>query len=202
MIQEETKIKELSLPLKNLTKETFTIDEKNDFTFSKYGATLREKREDGSYEYKSVKKDIKIDLDKLKQGSYTLDELLETKEKYMGKYEDQDMFLKNGKYGLYVEWGENKKTLNQVKKTIETITMEDIEKVIKNKNESANILRVINDSISIRKGKYGPYVYYKRKDMKQPQFFNINKFKEGFTYCKEEVLINWLNETYNIPIET
>ena len=38
--------------------------------------------------------------------------------------------------------------------------------------------------------------------MKQPQFFNIKKFKEGFTYCKEEVLINWLNETYNIPIET
>merc|ERR1711991_546145 len=70
----ETKIKELSLPLKNLTKETYTIDEKNDFTLSKYGATIRENREDGSYEYKSVKKDIKIDLDKLKQGSYTLDE--------------------------------------------------------------------------------------------------------------------------------
>lgn len=198
----ETKIKELSLPLKNLTKETYTIDQNNDFTFSKYGATIREKREDGSYEYKSVKKDIKIDLDKLKQGSYTLDELLETKEKYMGKYEDEDMFLKNGKYGLYVEWGENKKTLNQTKKTIETITMEDIEKIIKSKNDSANILRVINNNISVRKGKFGPYVYYKRKDMKQPQFFNIKKFKEGFTYCKEEVLINWLNETYNIPIET
>ena len=198
----ETKIKNLSQPLKNLTKEIYMIDEKNDFTFSKYGATIREKREDGSYEYKSVKKDIKIDLDKLKQGSYTLDELLETKEKYMGKYEDEDMFLKNGKYGLYVEWGENKKTLNQTKKTIETITMEDIEKIIKSKNDSANILRVINNNISVRKGKFGPYVYYKRKDMKQPQFFNIKKFKEGFTYCKEEVLINWLNETYNIPIET
>ena len=88
------------------------------------------------------------------------------------------------------------------KKTIETITMEDIEKIIKSKNDSANILRVINNNISVRKGKFGPYVYYKRKDMKQPQFFNIKKFKEGFTYCKEEVLINWLNETYNIPIET
>lgn len=198
----EKKIKELSKPLKTLTKETYTIDDKNDFTFSRYGATIREKQEDGSFEYKSVKKDLKIDLEKLKKGSYTLDELLETKEKYMGKYEDQDMFVKNGKYGLYAEWGENKKTLNQTKKTIETITMEDIEKIIKSKNDSANILRVINDSISIRKGRFGPYVYYKRKDMKQPQFFNLKKFKEGFTYCKEEVLINWLNETYNIPIET
>ena len=195
----ESKIKELSKLLK-LTKE-HTIDENNEFTFSKYGATIREKKEDGSYDYKKVKSDIKIDLDKLKEGKYDLDELVEIKERYIGKYEDEDLFVKHGMYGLYAQWGENKKTLNSIKKTIENITMEDIEKCILTKNESSNILRVINDDISVRKGKYGPYVYYKRKDMGQPQFYNIKKFKEGFTYCEKKVLIDWLVETYSLPIE-
>lgn len=197
----ESKIKELSKPLKKLTKETYTIDENNEFTFSKYGATIREKKEDGSYNYKKVKSDIKIDLDKLKEGKYDLDELVEIKERYIGKYEDEDLFVKHGMYGLYAQWGENKKTLNSIKKTIENITMEDIEKCILTKNESSNILRVINDDISVRKGKYGPYVYYKRKDMGEPKFYNIKKFKEGFTYCEKKVLINWLVETYSLPIE-
>ncbi len=195
----ESKIKELSKPLKKLTKETYTIDENNEFTFSKYGATIREKKEDGSYDYKKVKSDIKIDLDKLKEGKYDLDELVEIKERYIGKYEDEDLFVKHGMYGLYAQWGENRKTLNSIKKTIENITMEDIEKCILTKHESSNILRVINDEISVRKGKYGPYVYYKRKDMGEPKFYNIKKFKEGFTYCDKDVLINWLSETYNLP---
>ena len=38
--------------------------------------------------------------------------------------------------------------------------------------------------------------------MSKPEFYNIKKFKEGFTYCKEEVLINWLNEQYNIPLNS
>ncbi len=197
----ENKIKELSKPLKNLSKEVYKLDDKNEFLFSKYGATIRELQSDGKYEYKNIKKDIKIDLDKLKEGGYKLSELLEDKDKYMGKYDNMDLYVKTGMYGLYAEWGDNKKTLASLKKNISNITFEEIEKFL-NKNESSNILRSINENISIRKGKFGPYVYYKTKTMKQPQFFNLKKFKEGFTYCKEEVLINWLNETYSVTIET
>lgn len=198
----ENKIKELSKPLKNLSKEVYKLDDKNEFLFSKYGATIRELQSDGKYEYKNIKKDIKIDLDKLKEGHYKVSELLEDKDKYMGKYDNIDLYVKTGMYGLYAEWGDNKKTLASLKKNISNITFEEIEKFLNNKSESSNILRSINENISIRKGKFGPYVYYKTKTMKQPQFFNLKKFKEGFTYCKEEVLINWLNETYSVTIET
>lgn len=198
----ENKIKELSKPLKNLSKEVYKLDDKNEFVFSKYGATIRELLPDGKYEYKNIKKDISIDLDKLKEGHYKVNELLEEKDKYMGKYDNVDLYVKTGMYGLYAEWGDNKKTLASLKKNINNITFEEVEKFLNNKNESSNILRNINENISIRKGKFGPYVYYKTKTMKQPQFFNLKKFKEGFTYCKEQVLINWLNETYNVTIET
>ena len=63
-------------------------------------------------------------------------------------------------YGVYAEWGENKKTLNSIKK-LENITLEDLD--VLTKNSDSNILRTINEDISVRKGKYGPYVYYKER---------------------------------------
>ena len=195
------KIKELIKPLKDLKKETYELDENKELIFSQYGPSIRITLEDGSVEYKSVKKSINLDLDKLKNKEYNVDDLIEVKEKYLGKYEDLDVYVKLGMYGVYAEWGENKKTLNSIKKKLENITLEDFESVL-TKNSDSNILRTINEDISVRKGKYGPYVYYKRKDMSKPEFYNIKKFKEGFTYCKEEVLINWLNEQYNIPLNS
>ena len=197
----EKKIKELIKPLKDLKKETYELDENKELIFSQYGPSIRITLEDGSVEYKSVKKSINLDLEKLKNKEYNVDDLIEVKEKYLGKYEDLDVYVKLGMYGVYAEWGENKKTLNSTKKKLENITLEDFESVL-TKNSDSNILRTINENISVRKGKYGPYVYYKRKDMSKPEFYNIKKFKEGFTYCKEEVLINWLNEQYNIPLNS
>ena len=140
--------------------------------------------EDGSVEYKSVKKSINLDLDKLKNKEYNVDDLIEVKEKYLGKYEDLDVYVKLGMYGVYAEWGENKKTLNSIKK-LENITLEDFESVL-TKNSDSNILRTINEDISVRKGKYGPYVYYKRKDMSKPEFYNIKNSKKVLHIVKKK----------------
>jgi hypothetical protein len=51
----------------------------------------------------------------------------------------------------------------------------------------------------IKKGKFGAYVYYKRQDMKKPEFLNIKTFKEGFLTCDSNVLVAWLCEKYNLP---
>ena len=61
-----------------------------------------------------------------------------------------------------------------------------------------SVLRVLNDNFSVRTGKYGPYVYYKRASMAKPIFYNIKKFKESFTYCNADILIKWICDTYNI----
>ena len=41
-----------------------------------------------------------------------------------------------------------------------------------------NILKELNKDISIRTGKFGPYVYYKTQKMKKPKFISIKKVKE------------------------
>jgi hypothetical protein len=37
--------------------------------------------------------------------------------------------------------------------------------------------KTLNGELSIRKGRYGHYVYYKTAGMSVPKFFNIKKFK-------------------------
>jgi topoisomerase IA-like protein len=143
---------------------------------------------------------MKIDLEKLKAGGYSVDELYEIKNNYLGKYQDHDMFIKNGKFGPYVEWGDNRESIKKIEKPLDIITLEDIKEFLASDSSSKNksILRVLNTEFSIRKGKFGAYAYYKRPDMNKPTFYNINKFPEGFSTCSADVLIEWLKTTYHI----
>lgn len=199
-----TEIKELSAPLSKLTKQTFTIDDEHDVVFEKFGAVIKKKTEEGTSEYIQIKKSITLDLDKLKRGEYALDDLIELKTNYLGKYKDHDLYIKTGKFGPYVEWGENKKgiksLLEETKKTVDEITLEDIEAAFDDPafKIDKNVLRVLNKDMSVRKGKFGAYVYYKRADMKSPSFLNIKKFPEGYMACKIDTLVHWLCETYQI----
>ena len=38
-----------------------------------------------------------------------------TIDKVLGKYNHKDLVLKKGKFGLYVTWGDNKKSINNIK---------------------------------------------------------------------------------------
>jgi hypothetical protein len=49
-----------------------------------------------------------------------------------------------------------------------------------------DVLRELNDVMAVRKGKYGAYVFYKRPDMKKPQFLDIKKCPHGFLNCEVE----------------
>ena len=117
----------------------------------------------------------------------------------IGEWEGSELSILNGRYGIYAQWGENKKSLSFIKKPFAELTMKDVSAHLsKSEKTDANILRVLNDEFSVRKGKYAPYVYYKRANMAKPEFYNIKKFRESFTYCEPEILIQWVRETYNI----
>jgi DNA topoisomerase-1 len=81
-------------------------------------------------------------------------------------------------------------------------TSEEIANAFKNKQCSQtkdnNIIRVLTENMSIRNGKYGAYIYYKTEKMFKPKFLNIQKFKESYRHCSEEVLMKWIKETYNV----
>ena len=197
-------IKELSKELTSLTKQVYPIDDTHDYIFEKFGPVIRNRLEDGTFEYKQAKKDMKIDFEKLKNRQYILDELYEIKNDCLGKYEDEDMFIKNGKFGVYVEWGDKRESIKKIEKPIDQITLQDVidylgtDKMQQNKS----LLRIVTPELSIRKGKgrLGNYVYYKREDMPKPAFYNLKKFPEGYITCEPKVLIDWLIETYNITI--
>jgi len=196
----DKEIKELSKTIKNVSKQTYVLDNKHELVFQAYGPSIKRTLEDGSVEYLPAKKDMKIDLEKLKDGKYSLDDVIEIKNGCLGKYENEDMFIKNGRYGPYVEWGEKRESIKEIQKPIGEITLSDVENYLSKSSGKTekNVLRILNDELSVRKGKFGAYVYYKRKDMSKPDFLNIKKFNEGFLTCESDTLIEWLKNTYKI----
>jgi len=211
-------IKALSTKISKKTKQIYNLEEGYDFMFEKYGATIKHKIGDDEHEYLPVKKDMNIDLEKLQRGEYKIDDLLEIGNRCIGQHEGADVFIKRGKFGVYIEWkqGESetptresiKPIEKKINKTMDQIMVEDVVELLQKHSSNANnndndkaipILRQLNADMSIRKGKYGPYVFYKRPDMKAPKFLNIKKFTDGYFGCDADKLINWLTETYYLP---
>ena len=197
-----SQIKDLSKQMDSVVKQIFNIEAGYDFMFEKYGPSIKHTMEDGTIEYLSVKKDMNVDLCKLKMGEYTLDDLIENTNRCLGEYQGEQIFIKRGRYGVYVEWNDRKESMKSINKPMDEITLKEVEEYLTEletkKTKEPAILRQLNAEMSIRKGKFGPYVFYKRLDMKKPQFLNIKPFKDSFFSCDADTLIKWLHETNNL----
>ena len=103
--------------------------------------------------FKSVRKDI--DIDKLRKGKYNLEDIVEDTNlnKKLGTYKKDELFLKKGKFGLYVVWGDNKKSLNNCQIKEDEITLENIIPLIET-HCNTNLVRELSPELSIRKGQY------------------------------------------------
>ena len=152
--------------------------------------------------FKAVRKDI--DLNKLRRGEYTIEELLEpdNNNKSIGNYEDKPVYIKAGKFGKYVEWNGQSKSLKQVKIEMAEITMDDVAEVLYDMANSEEVnLRIINAEASIRKGKFGNYIFYKNKKMKKPRFLKLDGFSGGdYLTCDLPIVEEWLKKTYKIDM--
>ena len=123
--------------IKDETKFEFQIDEHNTYMIGKYGPVIKcVEEKDGKEEvtFKSVKKDI--DMTKMKTGECELDDIVEKNKtgntQYnLGKYEGKDVILRKGKFGLYVSWGDNSKTLKELgNRPIENITFDEVKEIL------------------------------------------------------------------------
>ena len=54
----------------------------------------------------------------------------------------------------------------------------------------SGIVRVINDDMSIRNGKYGNYIFYKTMKMKKPKFISLKDFKYNIHTCSDSEFIS------------
>jgi DNA topoisomerase-1 len=183
------------------SKLEIKIDENNSYVIGKYGPVIKSSTVvDGknSTIFNKIIKDI--DIHKLENGEYKLEDIVDTNhirsEYNLGKYQGHDVILKKGKFGLYISWDKNSKTLKELgNQPIESITFKDIEKYL---DEGSNIIREISDNITIRKSAKGEYIFYKTAKMKKPIFYNFKGFEEDYKKCDINILKNWLKETHKI----
>ena len=193
--------------IKDLEKTKYVLDDDYEVVFHQYGASLKKVLGDGQIIYKAINPAVKIDLEKLKTGKYKSDDLIQND--YLGKYEDCDVFLKNGKYGIYAAWGTKTQSLKALKKPMDAITLDDFLGVVtcepvdgdalRKPPQNPSILRVLNTDTSVRKGKFGPYIYYMPTDAKKPQFFNIGKYKTSYTSADVGFMLAWIKDMYLTP---
>jgi DNA topoisomerase-1 len=183
------------------------IDDNNSYVVGKYGPVIKCNETINDKEvitFKPVKKDL--DIHALEKGEYIIDEIVDADkmknktanpmQHILGKYEEQDVILKKGKYGLYITWGNNTKPLKELgNRPIESITYKDVEKYL---SEGSNIIRNISDNITIRKGEKGDYIFFKTKKMKKPSFYSLKDFKNNYKDCKLDELKMWLKTVHGI----
>ena len=195
----DDKMISLSKNLKNESRKTYHIDKNHQYMIGKYGPVIKYEDDKGNTSWKSVKKNI--DMNKLKNGDYTLEDILDNKPKISGKllgiYKDNDVILKKGKFGLYINHNNKNTSLKFLKKDYDEITLNDVISIFEKSKNNSNIIKTINDELSIRKGKYGPYIMYKTKKMKRPKFKSIgDNTPDEFLADKGSIseIILWINE--------
>ncbi|MAD12813.1 MAG: DNA topoisomerase 1 [Flavobacteriaceae bacterium] len=195
--------------LRGKAKVEFKIDDNHTYMVGKYGPVIKciENNDDNqeTISYKSVKQNI--DLKKLENQEYAVSDIVldlsdKKNDNILGVYDNENVFLKKSKYGIYIQWGKNTKSLKTLKnKNMETITLEDVLPFLES---GSNIVRDITENISIRNGPRGHYIYFKTAKMKKPKFFDIKKFnlqytELDYTTCDIELFQNWCKDTHKIP---
>ena len=175
-------------------REMYQIDEFHVYMIGKYGPVIK-KEKDGETTFISVKKDL--DVEKIKNNTYSLAEMIQKQQPQtiLGTYKTQDVYLKKGKFGFYINYNGKNYSIKHIKKNPNQIKMKDIEDILNGKKVNSNIILQVNDNISIRKGKFGPYAFYKTESMKKPRFLKLKKTWKQ--YNKNE-LLDWIIEEYNI----
>ena len=192
-----------SIGEKNKGKETIRVDNEHMYMMGKFGPVL--KCTLGASEtviFKSVKPDI--DLDRLRNGEYTLQDILlepsaEKSGRSLGLYKDKEVFLRSGKFGWYLEIGTEKKALKLTLDEATTLVLDDVaDTLFDMENGESPIIRTVSKETSIRKGKFGDYIFHKNKKMKKPKFLKLAGFKEDYKSCDIELIHTWLKNTYDI----
>jgi DNA topoisomerase-1 len=181
-------------------KHNIRVDEKHTYLIGKYGPVIK-CVDNEKTTFKKVNPDI--DFDKLRDGIYTLDEILQKPQtgRKLGIFHHKNVILKSGKYGAYFEYDNTNISASSVKKEFDDITIDDFKNISNVKKKV--VIRQINDNISIRSGKYGDYIFYKTQKMSKPKFLKLTDFiKENgansHKKCDINKLSEWINETYDI----
>ena len=144
-----------------------------------------------------------LDLDKVRNGEYTLDQVLKTgsvhgAKNILGTYNNLPLEVKIGKFGMYAVWGTNNRSLKAMKKEMDEITIEEVIRYLDNGVKESGVVRKINNYTTIQNGKYGHYIYYKTNKMTKPAFYKLAPFKGDYNTCSIDEFEKWFHICYKI----
>ena len=202
--------------LKEEPKFSLKIDDFHTLIIGKYGPVIRQRFVDASKKDSFIP--VKKDLDISKAHLLKLEDIIELTQiknnGAIGKYKGEDLFVKKGKYGIYAQWSKDGKPETKTLKELDGKPLEQIEymEVLRilerdttlDSERPAGFVRELSPTLSIRTGKFGDYIFYKKPRVKTPQFFKLKDFLSGTTKgldprkCDKEVLLNWIKLTYNV----
>ena len=124
---------------------------------------------------------------------------LEKSGRSLGIHKSKEVLLRAGKFGWYIEWGAEKKALKLTLAAATALTLDDVaETLFDLENGESGIIRTISKETSIRKGKYGDYIFHKNKKMKKPTFLKLTDFPGDYAQCDIEEVHAWLKRKYDI----
>jgi DNA topoisomerase-1 len=220
----------LSKNLSSMKRQEIDIDESHVFVITRNGPAIRCKSDKKNIEgqdktkstprYLSIKPGLDIDMNRLKEGEYSLEDLVQEQSINLGEYQGLPIYIKRGKYGPYLEWKDGKKkiSIKHLGKSSDQITLQDATDFLDNLDVSPNkkdgqedsdiklapptqksILRIIDTDTSVRQGKFGPYLFYKTATMKSPTFIALKGFKGKWETCSPNTLLTWVQEHTNPP---
>ena len=185
-----SEIKSLTSKISTIQRTSIKIDDEHTYIIARNGPVVKCTIGD-QVTFKSVKPDI--NLDDLKKGTIGLEDVLSDDQrdaKVLGEYQGERLILKKGKFGYYLSWGDNKKSIPSTDFNESNFTIENAISVIETKD--ANMIRKIDDNSSVRNGKYGPYIFYKTSIMKKPKFIKLKAFKENYETCDLKILLEYV----------
>lgn len=149
------------------------IDEDHSLIYGKNGFVVKTKENN-----KTVFKAVKSNIDFQNVEQFTLEEILDnSNERNIGTFREIDIIIKKGKFGPYFQFESKNYSLSSLDKSFEQINIADAISIIQNYNsgEQTNIIKQLDDNLSIRNGKFGHYLYYKSSKMKKPSFTSLQK---------------------------
>ena len=198
--------------LKNESKFSLKIDDIHTLIIGKYGPVIkRQQKNDKEATFIPVKKDLDITQAHLLKLEDMIEPLTKTNGS-IGKYKGEDLFIKKGKYGLYAQWLKETRTLKELDgKTIEQVEYLDVLRILERETtldpeRPVGFVRELSPTLSIRTGKFGDYIFYKKPRDKTPKFLKLKDFVSNgdstkgldARKCDKAVLLNWIKLTYNV----
>jgi DNA topoisomerase-1 len=201
--------------IKPIEKKRFSLKETEEYyvVFGKYGPVIQHVT--NKKDFRQIR--VKIDMDRLRKGEYSLGELEDRGEEVLGEYEGNPVILLNGPFGEYIKYKEENIPLTgfsassapsapsassapSAQSTMNTLYDKFVEYYSNRSQEKTNpkIIRELTEDLSIRNGKYGAYIHYETHGMKKPQFYKLKGFKESYRLCQKEVILEWIRTTYNV----